>query len=189
MLDKIQPKTFGFIVELMSNKGKSSRGRKKSDFEKAQQTSSVVQWLGINLPTQGTQVPSLVQEDPACLGVTRPCAPAAEPTCCNYCFMNDDVPVCLEPVLCNKKGPCDEKPVRCKEEQPRLLQLKKAHIEKRTQCGHKKMNQREHMEKSLVLWERSSHHPESLTRCVSEDAASLTGMRWSLIVALIFIFS
>ena len=103
--------------------------------------------------------------------------------------MNDDVPVCLEPVLCNKKGPCDEKPVRCKEEQPRLLQLKKAHIEKRTQCGHKKMNQREHMEKSLVLWERSSHHPESLTRCVSEDAASLTGMRWSLIVALIFIFS
>ena len=72
MLDKIQPKTFGFIVELMSNKGKSSRGRKKSDFEKAQQTSSVVQWLGINLPTQGTQVRSLVQEDPACLGATMP---------------------------------------------------------------------------------------------------------------------
>ena len=40
-------------------------------------TSLVVQWLRICLPTQGTQVPSLVREDPTCLG-------AAKPLCHNY---------------------------------------------------------------------------------------------------------
>ena len=32
----------------------------------------VVQWLRIYLPMQGTQVRSLVQEDPTCQGATRP---------------------------------------------------------------------------------------------------------------------
>ena len=35
-------------------------------------TSLVVQWLRIHLPTQGTQVQSLVQEDPTCIGATKP---------------------------------------------------------------------------------------------------------------------
>ena len=35
-------------------------------------TSLVVQWLGIYLPIQGTQVPSLVQEDLTCHAVTKP---------------------------------------------------------------------------------------------------------------------
>ena len=34
--------------------------------------SLVVQWLRIRLPMQGTQVPSLVREDPTCRGVTKP---------------------------------------------------------------------------------------------------------------------
>ena len=34
--------------------------------------SLVVQWLRIHLPGQGTQVRSLVQEDPTCHGATRP---------------------------------------------------------------------------------------------------------------------
>ena len=34
-------------------------------------TSLVVQWLRIHLPTQGTQVRSLVREDPTCRGATK----------------------------------------------------------------------------------------------------------------------
>ena len=35
-------------------------------------TSLVAQWLRICLPMQGTQVRSLVQEDPTCHGATKP---------------------------------------------------------------------------------------------------------------------
>ena len=35
-------------------------------------TSLVAQWLRIRLPKQGTQVRSLVWEDPVCRGVTKP---------------------------------------------------------------------------------------------------------------------
>ena len=32
----------------------------------------MAQWLRIHLPTQGTQVQALVQEDPTCCGTTKP---------------------------------------------------------------------------------------------------------------------
>ena len=35
-------------------------------------TSLVVQWLRVYLPLQGTQVQSLVREDPTCLRATQP---------------------------------------------------------------------------------------------------------------------
>ena len=35
-------------------------------------TSLVAQWIRIRLPMQGTQVPSLVWEDPTCHGATKP---------------------------------------------------------------------------------------------------------------------
>ena len=35
-------------------------------------TSLVAQWLRIHLPMQGTRVRALVQEDPTCLGATKP---------------------------------------------------------------------------------------------------------------------
>ena len=35
-------------------------------------TSLVVQWLGIHLPMQETQVQALVWEDPTCCGATKP---------------------------------------------------------------------------------------------------------------------
>ena len=35
-------------------------------------TSLVAQWLRIRVPMQGTWVQSLVQEDPACCGATKP---------------------------------------------------------------------------------------------------------------------
>ena len=36
------------------------------------ETSLVVQWLRIHLPMQGTQVRTLVQEDPTCREATKP---------------------------------------------------------------------------------------------------------------------
>ena len=90
-------------------------------------TSLVVQWLRICLPTQGTRVQALVHEDPTCCG-------AAKPTCHNYwdCVLEPVhhnyralvpqllKPVCLEPVLRNKRSHHNEKPAHCNEEQPLL---------------------------------------------------------------------
>ena len=60
-----------------------------------------VQWLRICLPMQGTRVQSLVQEDPACCGVTKPMchkylACTLEPACHNYWSLR-----ALGPVCCN----------------------------------------------------------------------------------------
>ena len=40
--------------------------------KKKKRTSLVAQWLRIHLPMQGIRVRSLVLEDPACRGVTKP---------------------------------------------------------------------------------------------------------------------
>ena len=40
--------------------------------ESCLQTSLVVQWLGVLLPMQGTQVRALVREYPTCHGATKP---------------------------------------------------------------------------------------------------------------------
>lgn len=40
--------------------------------------SLVAQWIGICLPTQGTWVPSLIQEDPLCCGAAKPGSPDYE---------------------------------------------------------------------------------------------------------------
>ena len=42
-------------------------------------TSLVAQWLRIHLPMQGTQVQSLVREDPTCTEQLSPCATTTEP--------------------------------------------------------------------------------------------------------------
>ena len=66
-------------------------------------TSLVVQWLRMCLPMQGTQVPSLVQEDSTCHKATKPVgqnywARALEPACLS-CWS----PCTLELTLCNEK--------------------------------------------------------------------------------------
>ena len=53
------------------------------------QTFLVVQKLRIHLPIQGTQIQSLLQEDPTCHNAAKPvyhsyCASAPEPVSCNY---------------------------------------------------------------------------------------------------------
>ena len=77
----------------------------------------VVQWLRIRLPMQGTQVRALVWEDPTCCGATKPVrhnyrACALEPVSHNYwvCLLQLPKPMCLEPVLRNKRSHCNEKP-------------------------------------------------------------------------------
>ena len=59
-------------------------------------TSLVVQGLRILLPTWGTPVGFLVQEDPKCHGATKPVHT-----------------ITTEPVL-HKRSHCKEKPARCK---------------------------------------------------------------------------
>ena len=60
--------------------------------------SLVVQWLRICLQMQGTQVPPLVREDPTCHGATKPMR-----------FTTTE-PSGLQPMLCNKRSHCNEKP-------------------------------------------------------------------------------
>ena len=57
----------------------------------------VVQWLRICLSVQGTRVRSLVQEDSTCRGTARPL----------HHYWGPRTP---EPVLCNKRSHCSEKP-------------------------------------------------------------------------------
>ena len=74
-------------------------------------TSLVTQWLRIHLPMQGTQVWSLVREDPTWLSTTKP-------VCHNYWARVPQLlkPTCLEPMLCNKRSHSSEKPTHCHEE-------------------------------------------------------------------------
>ena len=60
---------------------------------------------------QGTQIWSLIWEDPTCYRAIKPRATTTEPTCCNYWSPG------LEPVLCNKRSHCNEKPVQHNKEQ------------------------------------------------------------------------
>ena len=79
--------------------------------------SLVVQWLRICLPMEGTRVRTLVREDPTCCGATKPVrhsywACALEPASHNYWGHMPQLlkPVCLEPVLHNKRNHHNEKP-------------------------------------------------------------------------------
>ena len=129
-----------------------SRGGKTFTFKISMSgTPLVAQWLGICLPMQGTQVRSLVWEDPTCCGATEPVrhnywacalepvshnhwACALEPMSRNYWARVLQLlkPVCLEPVLRNKRSHHNEKPVHHNEEQPLLAATK-------TQCSQKEI--------------------------------------------------
>ena len=74
----------------------------------------------ICLPMQGTQVRALVWEDPMCRGATKPVhhnywACALEPVLYSQRATTTE-PVCLEPVLHNKRSHHNEKPTHCNEE-------------------------------------------------------------------------
>ena len=82
-----------------------------------------LQWLGIHLPMQGTQIWSLVWEDPTCRRAAKPVhhnnwACYLEPTSHNYwaSMLQLLKPALLEPVLHNKRSHCNEKPTHRNEE-------------------------------------------------------------------------
>ena len=67
-------------------------------------TSLVVQWLRVRLPMQGTRVRSLFQEDPTCLGATKPAS---------HNYWN---PWRVQPVLHHKRSHRNEEPAHGNEE-------------------------------------------------------------------------
>ena len=118
---------------------------KKNPIKKwAEGTSLVVQWLRILLPIQGTLVQALLWEDPTCHGATNPMhhnywACALDPMSHNYWARATTTnPVCLEPVLHNKRSHRNEKPMHHNEEQPPLAATKKSPCAAtKTQCSQK----------------------------------------------------
>ena len=129
-------------------------------------TSLVAQWLRIHLPMQGTQVWSLVWEDPTCHGATKPMhhnywACALEPTSHNYwacapqllkpacsrtrmpqlrgCVLQLLKPARLEHVLHNKRSHHNEKPAHHNKEQTPIIASRESPCAAtETQCSQKK---------------------------------------------------
>ena len=75
--------------------------------------SLVAQWQRVRHLMHETRVPSLVQEDPTCLGAAKPpCTTTIKP---GSRAQEPQLlkPEHLEPVLCNKGSHCNEKPFNC----------------------------------------------------------------------------
>ena len=89
--------------------------------------SLMVQWLRIRLPMEGTWVWALVQEDLTCHGAAKPvhcscwdCALEPMSHSCWACVPQLLRAMCLESVLCNRRGHCSERPAYCSEAWPLL---------------------------------------------------------------------
>ena len=151
MTEKVT-KSFSFFINL-------------TFFKNAHWTSLVIQWIRTHLPTQGTQVWSLVQKDPTCHRATRP-------VCHNYRARMLQLlkPTCQEPMLHNKRSRHSGKAhVPQLGSSPQSLQRKKAqHSHKQsTRKSHKKFKQgnqtncKSKMGKDLTLylsiWKDTQH--------------------------------
>ena len=74
------------------------------------------------LANAGSMDSILVWEDPTCHGAIKPKHPTIEPvpqspgSATTEPIPQPLKPMCLEPVLCNKRSHCCEKPMHCKEE-------------------------------------------------------------------------
>ena len=85
----------------------------------------MVQWTGVRLPMQRTQVQFPVGEALPCWGAAKPmchndCAHVLKPTGCNYWAQEAQPlrPACLEPVLRNEGGNCRVTPLSTTAEKP-----------------------------------------------------------------------
>ena len=133
-------------------------------------TSRVVQWLRIRLPMQGTQVRSLVWEDPTCRGATKPVhrnywACALEPTSHNYWA---HVLQLLKPRTPRARAPQQEKPPQWEARAPqrrvapaRCNSRKPAQRQRPNTAKEKKKIQIMAVPSAWVL-ERWQHESESL---------------------------
>ena len=100
----------------------------------------VAQWLRIHQPIKGTQVQSLVREDPTCRGATKPV--------CQLLSLRSRAhkpkllkPERLEPVLHNKRSHLDEKPrlhTTMKSSHPLAVTRESSPTATKTQCSQKK---------------------------------------------------
>ena len=74
------------VPAVITGRRKRSRGRGRNKeveqrgLKRGWGASLVVQWIRIRLPMQGTQVRSLVREDPTCRGATSLCTQLLKPT-------------------------------------------------------------------------------------------------------------
>ena len=114
-------------------------------------TSLVVQWIGIHLPTQGTQVQSLLWEESTCWGTAEPMhnywACALELASYDYWAHVFHLlslcaqllkPTLLEPVICNKRSHRNEKPMHGNEEWlPHTATTESSHMAMKTQSSQK----------------------------------------------------
>ena len=100
----------------------------KMSIIKKSRASLVAQWLRICLPRQGTRFGALVWEDPTCRGATKP-------MCHSYVARVPQLlkPLHLEPVFCNKRSHCNEKPTHCYKEYPLLAAIKESLCTAKTQ--------------------------------------------------------
>ena len=109
------------MIQNLGNRREKIQETFNKDLEelKSKQTgaSLVAQCLRICLPMQGRWVQALVREDPTCHGATKPVrhnygACNLEPASHNYWARVPQLlkPERLEPVLCNKRSHCSEKP-------------------------------------------------------------------------------
>ena len=125
-------------------------------------TSLVAQSLRIHLPMQGTQVRSLVWEDPTCRRPTKPMqdnywACALEPTHSNYWARVLQLlqPMRLEPVLRNKRSPHSPQLEKaCTQQQRPSVAKKKSDLEK---CSWL-MNLQRQMTDTWLSWNWTLHH-------------------------------
>ena len=99
------------------------------------QASLVIQWLGTHMSMHGTWVGSLVWKDPKCIG-------AIKPSSHNYRAQTLQLlkPVCLEPVLCNKRSHHSEKPAQLNEKQLLSATRESLRTVTKTQSSQKFMN-------------------------------------------------
>ena len=136
ILPKIQAAFFFFLAEIDKLIAKfiwkCKRPRiNQNNLEKETGTSLVVWWLRIRLPMQGTQVRSLVWEDPTCHGATKPRHHnywACEPQLLSPCTATTEA---RTPRACGPQGEAAtmRSPRSATKSSPHWPQLEKAHAQ------------------------------------------------------------
>ena len=92
-------------------------------------TSLVVQWLRIRLPIQGTQVRSLVQEDPTCRGATNLCVTTTKPVLQSPRATTTEAHVPRARALQQREATAMRSPRTTTKSSPCSPQLEKAHAQ------------------------------------------------------------
>ena len=112
----------------------------------ARRTSLVIHWLRICPLLEGTQVRSLLQEDPMCCRATEP-------------MSHNDWACALEPMHCSKRRHHSEKPVHCNQRSPHSPLLEQAWVPQR-RAAQPKIKQINFKWSEKLQWDITSHQSE-----------------------------